>query len=328
MSTNIAPARRRLADLTAQPIFAVAAGLAIVVVVFTILNGTTFASGSNFRNIALDAAVTLVLVTGVTFVIITAGFDLSVGSVLVFSGVVAVKAMSSVGGGGWGVALVGLVAAVASGAAWGCLNGLLIAYARLNPIIVTLGSLGAALGLAQVITGGQDQTDVPTVMVDFGSGQLLQIPALVYVALGVALLGGFYLSRTVFGRRTYAIGSSQEAASRAGIAVQRHLIAVYVLSGAAAGLAGWLSLARFSTTNISGHALDNLNAATGALLGGVSLYGGVGSMLGAVVGTFIPVTLANGLVISSVQSYWQQVLTGAVLVGAVYLDRERRSRDV
>jgi ribose transport system permease protein len=319
--------RDGLADLTARPLFAVVTAFIVLLVSFSVINGSVFASATNFRNIALDGAITLVLVVGVTFVIITAGFDLSVGSVLVFSGVVAVKAMVAMGGNGWPTALAGLAVSLAVGAAWGTLNGALVAYARLNPIIVTLGSLGAALGLAQVLSGGQDLIEVPTVMVTFGNGRLLGVPALVFVSLVVAATAGIVLAKTVFGRHTYAVGSSIEAASRAGLAVQRHLLVVYTMSGVAAGLAGWLSLARFSTTNISGHGLDNLNAATGALLGGVSLYGGVGTIVGAVFGTFIPVVLANGLVIANVQSYWQQAVTGGVLVLAVYLDRERRKRN-
>jgi ribose transport system permease protein len=206
------------------------------------------------------------------------------------------------------------------------LNGAIIAFARLNPIIVTLGSLGAALGMAQVVSGGQDLVEIPNVMLNFGTGRFGGVPSLVYVALGVAVFAGIVLAKTRFGRYTYAVGSSQEAATRAGLPVRRHLVAIYAISGMTAGLAAWLSLARFSSTNISGHSLDNLNAATAVLLGGVSLYGGVGTILGTVFGTFIPAVLANGLVIANVQSYWQQVVTGAVLVLAVYIDRERRKR--
>jgi ribose transport system permease protein len=319
--------RRRVADVVASPLFAVVAGLLVLIVVFSIVNGEAFASVDNFRNITLDVAITLVLAVGITYVIITAGFDLSVGSVLVFSGVVAMKVMVALGGNGWPTALAGLAAALAAGGAWGMLNGALVAYARLNPIIVTLGSLGAALGLSLVVADGQDLVDVPSSMIDLGNERILGVPPVALIALAFAAVAGIALSKTVFGRYTYAIGSSKEAAARAGVRVERHLVRVYVLSGAAAGLAGWLALARFSTTSISGHSLDALNAATAALLGGASLYGGVGTILGTVIGAFIPVTLANGLVIANVQSYWQQVVTGVVLVLAVYLDSERRKRN-
>lgn len=311
-------------NLAAKPLFAVITGFVTLLVVFSVLDGTTFASVANFRNIALAASVTLVLSVGITYVIVAAGFDLSIGSVLVFSGVVAMKAMIALGGNSWSTALVGLAVALLAGAAWGIMNGALVAWAGLNPIIVTLGSLGAALGLAEVITNGQDLVEVPTAMTSFGNGRLLGIPSVVFVALAVAGMAGLVLAQTRFGRYTYAIGSSKEAASRAGLPVRRHLISVYALSSTMAGLAAWMSLALFSSTNIVGNQLDNLNAATAVLLGGVSLYGGVGTMWGTLFGTFIPVILANGLVIANVQSFWQQVVTGAVLILAVYIDRERR----
>jgi ribose transport system permease protein len=319
--------RRRLLDVTKSPLFAVILGLAVLLIVFSIIDGPAFGSVTNFRNIALDVSLTLILGVGVTYVIISAGFDLSVGSVLVFSGVVSMKVMEQVGGGGWGTALVGLLASLLAGAAWGAVNGALVAYAKLNPIIVTLGSFGAALGLAQVIANGQDLVAVPTSMIELGSDRILGIPPIAFIALGFAAIAGIVLSKTAFGRYTHAIGSSKEAARRAGLRVERHLLAVYTFCGMAAGLAGWLALARFSTTSISGHSLDSLNAATAALLGGVSLYGGVGTILGTVFGAFIPGVLANGLVIADVQSYWQQVVTGGVLVLAVYIDRERRQRN-
>lgn len=318
--------RSLLSRFTMHPIFAVVLGLVVLLVVFSAVNGTAFASIDNARNMLLDVSITLILAVGVTFAIITAGFDLSVGSVLVFSGVVAMKVMVLLGGDGWTTSLVGLLVAVLAGAAWGAVNGTFVAYAGLNPIIVTLGSMGAALGLALVVSGGQDLVDVPEPMIGLSTERILGIPPVALIALGFAAICGIVLSKTVFGRFTYAIGSSKEAATRAGLPVRRHLLTVYLLSGFAAGLAGWLALARFSTTNMSGHSLDSLDAATAALLGGASLYGGVGSILGTVVGAFIPVVLANGLVIANVQSYWQQVMTGAVLVLAIYLDRKRRMR--
>jgi ribose transport system permease protein len=135
--------------------------LVALIVAFSVLEYESFVSASNARNIAVDAAVLLVLATGMTYVIITAGIDLSVGAVLVFSGVVAVKAMNAVGGDNWGTILVGLAAALAAGLAWGGLNGFLVAKARIPPLIVTLGTLGMALGAALLITGGVDERDVP-----------------------------------------------------------------------------------------------------------------------------------------------------------------------
>jgi ribose transport system permease protein len=300
--------------------------LVALILAFSVLEYSSFVSASNARNIATDAAVLLVISTGMTFVIITAGIDLSVGAVLVFSGVVAVKAMNAVGGDNWGTIFVGLGVALVAGLAWGIVNGFLIAKTRIPPLIVTLGTLGMAQGFALLITGGVDERDVPFKLVStIGLGRLFsQVPWLVIIAFAVALVFGVVLAGTRFGRYTYAVGSNIEAPRRAGIAVDRHLIKIYALCGTLAGLAGFLSLARFSTTTLGGHSTDNLNAIAAVVLGGTSLFGGIGTIAGTVVGVFIPVVLQNGFVISGVQPFWQQVAVGAVLIVAVYLDQLRR----
>jgi ribose transport system permease protein len=300
--------------------------LAGMIVVFSVLEPESFATVNNLRNIATNAAILMVIAVGMTFVIITAGIDLSVGSVLVFSGVISAKAMNGMGGDGVDVLLVGLLVALGCGLGWGVLNGLLITKARVPPLIVTLGTLGMALGLAQIITGGVDIREVPERLVtSIGVGRLFdQIPWLVVIALAVAIVFGIVLAMTRFGRHTYAIGSNEEAARRAGINVDRHLIAVYGLAGTLAGLAGYMSLARFATTTIGGHATDNLQAIAAVVLGGTSLFGGIGTVLGTVVGVFIPVVLQNGFVITGVDPFWRDVAVGAVLIAAVYLDQLRR----
>ena len=299
-----------------------------LIVVFSALSFNEFFSVSNARNIATDAAVLLVIATGLTYIIITAGIDLSVGSVVVFTGVVSAKVMNAVGGNGWGVILVGLVIALLAGCAWGCLNGFLVAKAKIPPFIVTLGTLGMALGGALLITGGVDEREVPFKLIDtIGTGRLFdQLPYLVLIAAVVALIGGIVLGLTRFGRYTYACGSNLEGARRAGVNVDRHLIKVYGLGGTLAGLAGFLSLARFGTTSIGGHSTDNLDAIAAIVIGGTSLFGGVGTILGTVVGVFIPAVLRNGFVIIGVQPFWQQVAVGAVLIAAVYFDQLRRAR--
>ncbi|HET8757402.1 MAG TPA: ABC transporter permease [Solirubrobacteraceae bacterium] len=297
-----------------------------MIAVFAVLEPSSFATVNNARNIATNAAILLVVAVGMTFVIITAGIDLSVGSVLVFSGVVSAKAMNGMGGNGWDVILVGLVVAVACGFGWGVLNGVLITKARVPPLIVTLGTLGMALGLALIITDGVDIREVPPKLVtSIGVGRVFeQIPWLVLIAVAVAVIFGVMLQSTRFGRHTYAIGSNDEAARRAGIDVDRHLIAIYAISGLLAGLAGFMSLARFATTTIGGHATDNLQAIAAVVLGGTSLFGGVGTVLGTVVGVFIPAVLQNGFVITGVETFWRDVAVGAVLIAAVYLDQLRR----
>jgi ribose transport system permease protein len=300
--------------------------LVALILVFSVLEPDSFVDSANARNIATDAAVLLVLATGMTFVIITAGIDLSVGAILVFSGVVSARAMNGVGGDNWGVIIVGLVVALAAGAGWGIVNGFLVAKAKIPPFVVTLGTLGAALGASLVITGGVDEREVPFKLITtIGTGRAFdQIPWLVLIAFAVAIVFGVILATTRFGRYTYAVGSNEEAARRAGIAVDRHLMKVYGLAGTLAGLAGFLSLARFSTTTIGGHDTDNLQAIAGVVIGGTSLFGGIGTMLGSVFGVFIPAVLQNGFVIVGVQPFWQQIAVGAVLIGAVYLDQLRR----
>jgi ribose transport system permease protein len=296
----------------------------LLIVIFTILKPAQFATANNLRNMWSDASILLVLGVGMTFVIITAGIDLSIGSVLVFSGVVATKAMNDYGAS----ALVALILAIVSGLLWGLLNGFLIAKANIPPLIVTLGTLGMALGAAQLLTGGIDLAIVHSPMIDtIGYGRLFgQIPYVVLIAAAVAIIGAVVLRFTKFGLYTLAIGSNAEAARRAGIGVAGHFIKVYALMGALAGLAAYLNLARFSSTTIGGHSTDNLQAIAGVVLGGTSLFGGIGSVIGTIIGVFIPVTLQYGFVIIGIQPFWQTFAVGAVLIVAVYFDQLRRRK--
>jgi ribose transport system permease protein len=306
--------------------------LLVIVAVFSVLKPSAFLSSFDIKTIFINAAVVMMLSVGMTYVIITAGIDLSVGSVLVISGVLAGKVMIAVGGGmahaataGWGPILVGIAVGLLVGLAWGVINGSLIALLGIPPLIVTLGTFGMALGLADVITSGVDVAGIPTKLNStIGSGQVGPVPWLVLIAAVVTIVFGLILHLTRFGRYTYAIGSNPEAARRAGININLHLIKVYGLAGLLSGLGGVLSLAYFTTTTISGHTTDNLTAISAVVIGGTSLFGGRGTMFGTVVGVFIPVVLASGLVIMSVQSFWQQVVIGAILIIAVYFDQLRR----
>ncbi|WP_084215727.1 ABC transporter permease [Pseudonocardia spinosispora] len=299
--------------------------LVILVAFFTALRPTSFATPANIANIAADASILLVLAVGATYVILTSGIDLSVSGVLVFSGVIAAKIMAAVGGDGVGVMLLGLVGGLVSGLAWGLVNGFLVARARIPALIVTLGTMGMSLGAALLLTGGVDIRDVPlSLVLNVGSGRVAGIPALVVIAALVALVFGVLLACTRFGRYTYAIGSNAEALRRAGINTVRHLVKIYALAGTLAGLAGFLSLARFATTTMGGHATDNLQAVAAVVIGGTSLFGGIGTMVGSVIGVFIPTVLQNGFVVLGVSPFWQQVAVGAVLIAAVYFDQLRR----
>jgi ribose transport system permease protein len=306
--------------------------LLVLVAIFSAMKPGNFPTEFNIRAIATNASVLLIIAVGETFVIITAGIDLSVGYVLLFSGVAAAETMAASGdptNKGWDVILLGLLVALASGLAWGILNGFLIAKAKVPALIVTLGTLGMAWGLAEIVSNGQDVRYIPHEMGDtIGGGRFFAVPWLVIVAAVVAIAGAILLNMTKFGRYTIGIGSNQEAARRAGINVERHLIKVYALSGLLAGLGGFLALAYFTTTTISGHANDNLNAIAAVVIGGTSLFGGVGTVIGTAIGVFIPAVLQSGFIIIGIQSFWQNVAVGAVLIAAVFVDQlRRRSRE-
>ena len=308
-----------------------------LIAVFSILRPGQFATPFNISTLAADAAILLVVAVGQSFVIMTAGIDLSVGSILVFSSVTSTLTMLALSGedtatyghtnASWGVIFIGLLVAIGSGLLWGIVNGLLVSRTRIPALIVTLGTMGMALGAAQVITNGQDVRGVPARLVTWvGSGRLAGIPVLILIALGVAIVAAVALNKTKFGTWTLATGSSAEAARRTGVRVGEQLLKVYALSGALAGLAGMMAVARFSTTTIAGHTQDNLATISAVVLGGTSLFGGVGTILGTTIGVFIPVILLNGFIILGIPPFWQTIAMGAVLILAVYIDQLKRSR--
>jgi ribose transport system permease protein len=182
-------------------------------------------------------------------------------------------------------------------------------------------------GLAEILSNGQDLRYLPSIMGDMGASRIIdKIPLVVIVAAIVAVIGSIILSLTRFGRYTLAIGSNQEAARRAGINVDRHLIKVYAMSGTLAGFAAFMNLAIFTTTTISGHANDNLQAIAAVVIGGTSLVGGVATIAGTTIGICIPMVLFSGFTILGLQSFWRDVAVGAVLILAVYTDQLRRRR--
>lgn len=301
--------------------------LIIIMAFFTIKAPGTFLTANDLSLIAQNASPLLIMAVGQTFVILTAGIDLSVGSVLVLSSVVADEYYlhHNLASAGWGTVIIGAVIGIAVAAAWGALQGFLVAKAKIPPLIATLGGYGAALGVSYLITGGVDLAAPPKPLDNtIGSGSVAGVPWLIIISFAVALIFGLVLAYTRFGRYTYAVGSNPEAVRRVGINVDRHLLKVYMLAGALSGLAGIIALGFNNGTALTGHTGDNLVVITGVVLGGASLFGGQGSMLGTFIGIFIPQVLDTGLVIINVNEYWQQVAIGIVLVGAVYLDQFRR----
>jgi ribose transport system permease protein len=262
-----------------------------------------------------------ILGIGMTFVIITAGIDLSIGSMLVFSSVIGCKAIVASGGQGWGSTIAGLFACLILATLLGAINGWLVAVANVPAFIVTLGSFSTVLGLAQITTGGIDLSDATDVMVD----KIGQIPALGVIALVCVIFGGILLHKTKFGLTTYAIGSNIEGCRRVGINVNRHLVLVYALMGFCAGIAGFLSLALYQQTTIAGQSNTALTVIAGVVIGGTSLFGGYGSMFGTMIGLLIPIVLQTGFIIIGVVPFWQNVVVGVFLVAAVYVDNARRA---
>lgn len=314
--------------------------LGVIIIGFALVSKPgTFLAFVNFRNILLDAASLSLLAVGMTFVIIARQIDLSVGSVLIFSSVVGALVTVGLSGSPQDVAqgiyptlflglAAGAMAAVLSGALWGWINGMLIARARIPSFVVTLGTLAAALGLAQIISGGVNVRYVPLEVQSWFGGRIVWgLPAIVWLALIVATVLGAVLPLTRFGRHVYAMGSDEEATRRVGIDTPKLTVSIFVLMGVLAGIAGIVDVARFTTTSIGGHTTDNLTAIAAVVIGGGSLFGGRGSVLGTLAGVFIPVVLQNGFIINGVQPFWQSVVIGVLLIIAVGLDQTQRSRN-
>jgi ribose transport system permease protein len=299
-----------------------------LIVFFSFLLPNQFPTAFNVRSMGISASVIALLAIGQTYVIIGGGIDLSVGAVLVFSGVVSAKLMAVLGPDAPLAILIlaGAGVAVATGAAWGLVNGLLVVRTRIPDLIVTLGTMGIALGLAQVLTNGVD-VSVPLVLTtQLGNGNAIGvIPWLVVIALVVAAIMQITLSATRFGRHTFAVGSNREAGRRVGLNVDAHRIKLYTISGLLAGLGGFLSLALYTNTTIAAHSTDNLVSIAAVIIGGTSLFGGMGSVLRSVAGVLVPVVLQNGFVIMGLRPFWQPVAIGIVLLAAVYIDVRRRA---
>lgn len=304
-----------------------AAVLLGLIAIFATLNPRAVMTSYNVRNIVGDAATLLIIAVGMTFVVATAGIDLSVGSVLVFSQVAGAKTMVLLGGHGIGASICGAAVGVLAGAAWGYVNGLMVSRLRIPPLIATLGTLGMAGGAALLITDGINiRSGIPDELtLGLGSGVILGIvPYVAVVAFVVVVVASLVLSETRFGLHVLGVGSNFAAMQRTGIDVRRIQRTVYLISGACAGLGAIVDLARFGTTTVGAHSTTSLEAIAAVVIGGTSLFGGVASIIGAMIGVFIPAVLRNGFVIVGIPSFWQQITVGMILVGAVYLDQLRR----
>jgi ribose transport system permease protein len=311
---------------TAQRLLAFG-GLIVLFIGFS-LASPYFRTLDNINGILLATAVNAVLALGATFVIITAGIDLSVGTVMTLSAVIAGVFITY-----WKLPVpLGVLAGLATGGLCGLVNGTFISRMRIPPFIATLGMMYIAKGFALIFSHLAPIyfNDAPAfAQISMGSivGAIIPafpVPNAVLLMFGAAIVAGFILSKTVLGRYDFAIGSNEEATRLSGVNVANWKTAIYTLCGLFAGLAGVLMAARLNSAQPALGQGYELDAIAAVVIGGTSLSGGEGSILGTIIGAFLISTLTNGLRILNVPQEWQMVVTGGIVVGAVYLDMLRR----
>ncbi|WPO97945.1 ABC transporter permease [Pseudomonas sp. HR96] len=325
----------RLRETTAFWMLLILLGL---VTLFSLISPNhAFLSLNNFFNIALNASQLVLLAVGMTFLLGAKEFDLSVGSNVVLASVLAARTITALAGTADEVAMgeyphlglavtAGVLVALVCGTLFGLINGLLVTRLRLSSFLVTLATTAIGLGLALVLTHGANVPDIPrNLQTDFATYRLFDlVPLPVVLSLALVMLLWFMLAKTRFGIHTLALGSSADAARRAGIDNNLHLLKLFGLMGLLCGVAAFLDISRFATTNIGGHQTDNLQAVAAAVIGGTSLFGGTASVQGTLVGTLIPVVLGTGLVIMGLDSFYQLILVGLIVIAAVYIDQRNR----
>lgn len=302
-----------------KTIYGPALAICIEVVVFGLI-APGFLSIENLINISLQTAITGILAVGMTLVILTGGIDLSIGSVVALAGVAAATA-SGAG------AFLGLATAIAVGVVVGGLTGLLVAYFRVAPFVVTLAGLTIARGLAFLWTGGRSVGGLPPDFNFWGQAQIGIVPLPVVLMVVIVAAGHFLLSRTVFGRQVYAVGGNPEASWLAGVAVREVLLAVYLINGLLVGLAGAVLAARLGAGLPNSGQLYELDVIAAVVVGGTSLSGGKGGVLGSLLGALFIGTLNNGLNLAGIDPYLQKIVLGLVILAAVLLDGASRGQD-
>ena len=296
----------------------VAIGCVALFLVFSVLN-STFYQPSNLVDIMLQSSINAVIAVGMTLVIMTKGIDLSVGSVVGLSSMVAADMLSHglLAGVGAGL-LVGLVC--------GLLNGVLIARLKLPDFIVTLGTLSVYRGAALIYTDGQPIYGLSKDFRAIFAGRFLDIPTPVLLALAVAALAWLLVRYTALGEQIIAVGGNEEAARLSGVNIERVKITVYAISGVLSSLAGFVLIARIGAAEPIGGNGFELQAIGSAVIGGASLFGGIGNPLGSLVGALTLGGLQNGLTLMNVPSFWQYVASGVVVILAVFADQWTRKR--
>lgn len=292
----------------------------VAVLIFSALSHFVFLTRQSLSNIALDGSESVLLCIGSAFLLGAGELDISIGANVILSSVVGGKTMAAFGS-PLAASLIGACACIFCGVAVGAFNAAVVTRLRVTSFITTLASLGIVTGIAYVLTNGYNISDVPLGLQSYFGvaklGGLLPYPALLAFAFAVA--AWFIVYRTRFGLHTLALGSSREAAVRAGINVRGRLMALFMLAGGSAGVCGFIDLSRYASTNLSGHQTDALAAIAGAVIGGTNLFGGRISIGGAVFGALLAVILQDGLVVVGLAAFYQLIAVGIVLIAAVSL---------
>lgn len=299
-------------------------GLALLLLIlFFSVSSEFFLSSNNITNILTQITINLILAVGMTFVILIGGIDLSVGSVMAFAAVIAGKAITLPGLGTTELILLAILAGLVAGLICGLLNGVLSAYWALPSFIITLGMLNIARGAALQVSGAQTIYSFPLEFEEFGSKLIFGVPVVFLLALVLVFIAWFVLNRSVFGRLIYGIGNNEEAVRLAGHPVFWYKVAAFTICGLTAGIAAIVYMARLSISSpIAGIGFE-LNAIAAVIIGGTSLSGGRGSVIGTLLGAFIIGVLANGLILIGLSDFMRQMITGVVIIVAVILDHYR-----
>lgn len=294
-----------------------------LIVLFVLLAAASpnFLTAVNLSSVARQTAVINIISLGMTLVIISGGIDLSVGAILAMAGLLGTMAMRA------GLPIpAGIAIGVCTGLFWGGVNGTLVTRLRINPFIVTLGTLGIVRGLTLIISDGLPVHQVPRGFSFLGEGTLMGAPFALWILVGCAALTHTVLEHTRLGRYTYAVGSNPEAAVYAGVPVKANVTAVYAIAGTLTGLAGMIEASRLMTGQPTAGAGYELQAIAAVVIGGGSLHGGEGSVVGTLIGAMIMGLLSNGSDLLGVSPYLQQAIIGAVIILAVAADEVRKRR--
>jgi rhamnose transport system permease protein len=299
--------------------------LVAVVVVATTKNNDFVFSHDGWRNFLLNPSILVLLAIGQAVVIITRNVDLSVGSVLAFTAYLTGRLF--IDQPGLPIAVVALVAVLA-GALLGLVNGVLVAFFKVPALVITLGTLYIYRGIVLTWAGSNriNAGDLPKDFLSLGTKTILTIPVLTIVALVVLAAVGYYMYTARGGRELYAIGSDPDAAVLYGLSVRRRILLAFVLSGALAGLAGVLYAARYGTISSSAGLGIELQAVAAVVIGGVAIFGGSGTVWGAAIGAFLLVTINRALPSLGIEDFWQRAVVGALILGAIVLDRVLAAR--